>query len=242
MRIFFGLSCVLLLAGTVCAQGFRAGFSGGGFPGGTFSGGTPFVAGGFGNAVLPAGTPQNFPGIQRFTPNAVFPAGGGPRLVIPGQGPQRFTKTGGTAFSFGYPVYVGGYGEPAYDQPPGQAPVQPPQNITVIYPPQAAPVITSPYGQPMAPAMQPPDREQPISPYQPQAQNNDEQPERDHYLIAFKDHTIYSVVAYWVSGDTLHYFTPGNVHNQVSLSLVDRDLTIRLNRESGVDVQLPAAK
>ncbi len=239
MRIFYGVSCALLIAGTLSAQGFRGGgFSGGG---GTFSGGTPFVAGGFGNAVFPAGTSANFPGIQRFTPNAVFPAGGGPRLVIPGQSPNRFTHTGGTAVPFSYPVYVGGYGDPAYDQPPGQAPVQPPQNITVIYPPQAAPVITSPYGQPIVQAAQPPDRD-PINVYQPQAQNNDDQADKDHYLIAFKDHTVYSVVAYWVSGDTLHYFTPGNVHNQVSLSLIDRDLTTRLNRESGTDVQLPVGK
>jgi hypothetical protein len=59
-----------------------------------------------------------------------------------------------------------------------------------------------------------------------------------HFLFAFKDHTIYSAVAYWVDGDTLHYFTSGNTHNQVSLSLVDRDLTERLNRETGSDVRL----
>ena len=67
-------------------------------------------------------------------------------------------------------------------------------------------------------------------------------PEPTGYLIAFKDHTIYSAVAYWLEGDTLHYFTSGNVHNQVSLSLIDRDLTVRLNRESGIEVKLPAAK
>ncbi len=61
-----------------------------------------------------------------------------------------------------------------------------------------------------------------------------------HYLIAFKDHTIYSAVAYWVDGDTLHYFTAGNTHNQVSLSLLDRTLTERLNKESGNDFKLPA--
>src|ERR1700676_3788843 len=49
---------------------------------------------------------------------------------------------------------------------------------------------------------------------------NTEEPAR--YLIAFKDHTIYSALAYWVDGDTLHYFTSGNTHNQVSISLVDR--------------------
>jgi endonuclease YncB( thermonuclease family) len=63
--------------------------------------------------------------------------------------------------------------------------------------------------------------------------------EPSHYLIAFKDHTIYSAVAYWVDGDTLHYFTSANTHNQVSLSLIDRDLTERLNKESGLDVKLP---
>jgi hypothetical protein len=50
------------------------------------------------------------------------------------------------------------------------------------------------------------------------------------------------VVAYWADNDTLHYFTAGNVHNQVSLSLVDRDLTTRLNRESGAEVKLPSDK
>ena len=68
------------------------------------------------------------------------------------------------------------------------------------------------------------------------------QAEPVHYLIAFKDHTIYSAVAYWVQGDTLHYFTDGNTHNQVSLALVDRDLTAKLNKDSGVEVKLPAGR
>jgi hypothetical protein len=63
-----------------------------------------------------------------------------------------------------------------------------------------------------------------------------------HYYIALKDHHVYLAVAYWVEGDTLHYFLPGNTHNQVSLSLVDLDLTRRLNRESGVEVHLPVGK
>lgn len=63
--------------------------------------------------------------------------------------------------------------------------------------------------------------------------------EPTHYYIALKDHHVYLAVAYWVEGDTLHYFLPGNTHNQVSLSLVDRDLMQRLNRESGAEVHLP---
>jgi endonuclease YncB( thermonuclease family) len=63
-----------------------------------------------------------------------------------------------------------------------------------------------------------------------------------HYLLAFKNHSIYSAVAYWADGDTLHYFTTGNIHNQASMSLLDRDLTERLNRELGIDFTLPPAK
>ena len=42
-----------------------------------------------------------------------------------------------------------------------------------------------------------------------------------------------------VDGIKLHYFTAGNVHNQASLSLVDRDLTARLNKESGMEIPTP---
>jgi endonuclease YncB( thermonuclease family) len=83
---------------------------------------------------------------------------------------------------------------------------------------------------------------EPVSPYEYSTAQTDDQTLAGHYLIALKDHTIYAVVAYWIDGDTLHYFTSGNVHNQASLSLVDRDLTARLNKESGQTVDIPAAK
>jgi hypothetical protein len=62
------------------------------------------------------------------------------------------------------------------------------------------------------------------------------------FLIAFKDHTIYMAIAYWVEGDTLHYVTNQSTHNQVSLDLVDRELSDRLNRERQVDFRLPPRK
>src|SRR5262249_55056470 len=58
------------------------------------------------------------------------------------------------------------------------------------------------------------------------------------YLIAFKDHTIYAALAYWVEDGTLHYVTNQNTHNQVSLDLVDRELSTRLNQERSVDFRL----
>ena len=203
---------------------------------------TPHLTGTFPSVIHPAG---NGPGVTRVTPSVVNPGGGGVHLVVPGaagnQGVRRFTDRNGRVLSYmAYPVYIGGYYDTPYIAPQApydsQGSAQPvTQNITVIYPPQSAP----------ASAM--------INPYVPGATSDntpvisgsdaqESNPDPTHYLIAFKDHTIYSAVAYWVDGDTLHYFTSGNTHNQVSLSLVDRDLTARLNKDSGVEVKLPAPK
>jgi hypothetical protein len=142
-----------------------------------------------------------------------------------------------------YPVYVGGYYYPApYVAPvdssvPADAAAAPTTNVTVVMPPQqpATPVVINyNYGTPAPP---PPDRTADAASA---TQQEDNTSEPSHYLIAFKDHTIYAATAYWVDGDTLHYFTAGNVHNQASLSLVDRSFTERLNREAGLDVRLPA--
>ena len=236
MRLHIGIAAALLFSGAVFAQN-RFGTPNLGF-------GTPVVTGGFGNAVFPAGTPANSPNITRFNSNAVFPAGGGPRLFIPGKRPNRFTGSPLVAVPFAVPVYVGGSGfDSSYAQPPAQ-PQQP--NVTVVFPPQAAPVIVPQYGPgdaaaqfaPNGPAPGPPSVYEP----QPTDQPSNDQSSIDHFLIALKDHTVYSVVAYWVDSDTLHYFTAGNVHNQVSLSLVDHALTERLNRESGAEVKLPENK
>jgi hypothetical protein len=91
-----------------------------------------------------------------------------------------------------------------------------------------------------------PDANGGIQVYPPQSAGSAQQPEvsaqdTPAFLIAFKDHTIYAAVGYWVAGDTLHYITNGNTHNQVSLDLVDRDLSARLNGERGVDFLLPPA-
>ncbi|PWT97254.1 MAG: hypothetical protein C5B51_31800 [Terriglobia bacterium] len=202
----------------------------------------PVVQGSFPNVVFPGGTAA-MPGVQRTMPGIVV---SGPRLNVPfsQQDPTRLSSQGvrpRPGYSYvgnpqrsrggavvAVPVYVGGgyYGGYETPYPTEQAPPQQQPNIIVIYPP-AAPA--SPYeGFTAAP-----------QPAVTQSAQDASAPEAPHYLIAFKDHTIYSAVAYYVEGDTLHYFTTGNTHNQVSLSLVDRDLTERLNRESGSGLQLP---
>jgi hypothetical protein len=194
--------------------------------------GTPGVVRGLGSVVFPGGT-SAMPGIQRTFGSVVNPAGGGPQIGIPGLYPSRpvgvhngFGRRGtGSTYIVGVPTYIGGYlgtgdnfdpNAAAYgyqSAPPAAAP-----NITIIYPPAPAPMMMGPGA--------PPDASQFIGPQQ-SAEVSQE--EVQHYLIPFKDHTIYSAVAFWINGDTLHYVTAGNVHNQVSLSLIDRDLMQRLN-------------
>jgi hypothetical protein len=59
------------------------------------------------------------------------------------------------------------------------------------------------------------------------------------YLISMKDHTIYPALAYWMDKDTLNYVTMSGATNRVSLSLVDRDLSVRLNEERGLQFRIP---
>jgi hypothetical protein len=60
------------------------------------------------------------------------------------------------------------------------------------------------------------------------------------FFIALKDNSVYTAVAYWVENGTLNYITPQGTHNQVSLALIDRDTTTRLNRGSRFQLHLPA--
>ena len=224
MRTLVGFGLSLLLATGLFAQ-HRGGFSS---P-------RPFAQGTFGNVVFPGGWPQ------LTVPGSITDPTFGMRLAgtVAGSGfrgrPSGYgTRRPGTVVMYGYPVYVGVYVDNAYPAEAAPPPQQP--DTTVIDPPQPAPAIVERFGSDEA-----------RDPATPTAAADDLQPveeppstaEPSHYLIAFKDHSIYSAVAYWVDGDTLHYFTSGNTHNQASVSLVDRDLTERLNEESGLELKLP---
>jgi hypothetical protein len=183
----------------------------------------------------------------------VFPGGSGPHLIVPGaitdptflqrqfrpRNGRPFggfgTWGGGGIYSYAVPVYGGGgfydnpyLGDSGAALPP---PSQQQPNIMIVYPPLQQPAGPAPGGDSSAAAST--DLAGQAAAEEPAP------PEPQQYLVAFKDHTIYAAVAFWVAGDTLHYFTSGNTHNQVSLSLVDKPLTERLNRESGVDMRLP---
>jgi hypothetical protein len=67
---------------------------------------------------------------------------------------------------------------------------------------------------------------------------NDDEP--TVYLIAFRDHSIIQALGYWMEGGALHYVNVEHTLNQVSMDLIDRDLSQRLNDERGVQFKLPA--
>jgi len=211
--------------------------------------------GGFGNVVFP-GLGHAPAGVNPWG-NVVTPAipqgaaalatGAGTRSgnryggLVPGfrsaNGAGHGYRRGNTTGIYAYPVFIGGYG---YSYGNGYGPDQPDQpqpNATEPTPPV---IINQYFGQAAADQAAPADAADSNFHYYQAPANDDTAPgDSTYYLIAFKDHTIYSAVAYYTEGDTLHYFTTGNVHNQVSLSLVDRQLTAQLNRARNVDVQLP---
>jgi hypothetical protein len=63
------------------------------------------------------------------------------------------------------------------------------------------------------------------------------EPEQPSFFIALKDGWVYTASEYWVVDGTLHYIAAHGKHNQVSLSLVDRRITARLNQ--GGEFHLP---
>jgi len=202
-------------------------------------------AGGFGSILFPAGRPPA--GVNPFGSIVTPATPQGPAALATGRyatgrsyaGYGR--RRGRTSSIYAYPVFVGGYGygsnyAPADPSASNSAPADQPSQ-----PAQPPVVINQYFGTPPPSQGQPDDSSSNFHYYQAPSNDDNPGPPSDpvYYLIAFKDHTVYSAVAYYTEGDTLHYFTDGNVHNQVSLSLVDRQLTEQLNREHNIEVHLP---
>jgi hypothetical protein len=58
------------------------------------------------------------------------------------------------------------------------------------------------------------------------------------YLIAFKDHRIVEALGYWIQGTMLHYVSVEYALNHASISLIDPDVSRRLNHERGIEFAL----
>jgi len=152
---------------------------------------------------------------------------------------------GGWGYS-SYPVFIGGFGlgyggwgyggwdgfySPYYDYPyydygyyPGSTYSYAP-SASYSYPsaPASPPVVINNYPE-AAPRLEPQ-----ASAYQPPI-----------YSIAFRDHRIIHVLAYWVVDGTLHYVTRDHEMREIPLSEIDRSFSEQINRDRGVDFRLPA--
>jgi hypothetical protein len=237
----------LLLLLSVAAFGQRSGAVRGGANTNSYARPNSFGSvSGFGNVVFP-GTGHAPVNTSITNPGFAGRLGAtvaGVPVVNGGHGRGRGLGTGQVVYvpyPVGVPAYQDYSGEQGYGyQPQGyqQQMPQPPQVIINqnFISETARPVVRE-YTQ---------DPSGGIHVYEPPAMNSSVAPEpaqeKPMYLIAFKDHTIYATVAYWVEGETLHYVTGQNVHNQVSLDLLDRELTDRLNHERNVDFRLPPAR
>jgi hypothetical protein len=172
------------------------------------------------------------------------PPGGAPTAQRPysrgGAGGVRRYYGGGTVY-VPYPGYI----DPFYATEPGYDPnYSPPSPVVIInqnfqpetlHPqirdytnvPLPEPGVTIPAPGGPAPAAN-------------DQQQNDQQP--NMFLIAMKDQSVVPALAYWVQDDTLNYITLKGVQNHVSMSLVDRELSTRLNGERQVQFRLPAVR
>jgi hypothetical protein len=145
--------------------------------------------------------------------------------------------------SFDYLGYQNQYSSAYYDPGYGVPPPPPAYNNGYNGPPPGPqqPVIINQYFN------SPPAGSQAVAP-PPGAAGpaSDEKPgdllatPQNYYLIAFKNHSVYPALAYWVEDKTLHYVTTQNTHNQASLDLIDIARSKSLNQDRDVPFSITA--
>jgi hypothetical protein len=157
-------------------------------------------------------------GASNAFPQAGFRSGDRPMRATE---PRRF-------FPSAFPLFLGdyGYGYESYapapsvvvlEQPPfyvvaPPAPSVPPKPEIHEYQPAAAALAPSAVGEEQA------------------------------FAIVLRDGSVHSAVAVTVQHSALYYVEPGGGHRLVSLEAVDREATLRLNRERKLQLQLPPAQ
>jgi hypothetical protein len=216
-----------LLASTVLAQRGGGGHSGGGHSSGGHSGGGQ-SGGGHSGGGHSGGAGSGFHGGGGRAGGSVGGHGGyvggrsyGRSIVIPYAVP---------VYGYGYaaPSYGYGYNGPGYtDTSSGYAAPQP-QEQPMDYGPNG--------GQPDPPPVD----DGSLKIYQAPAPTPQDAAisEGRYYLIACKDHSIYTALAYWMENGTLNYVTPQNAHNQITLDRLDIDLTRQLNSRRGMSFNI----
>jgi hypothetical protein len=140
-----------------------------------------------------------------------------------------------------YPVYLDSQSTSEDPENPEELPSpaavapQPQATIVLAPPPQPAPAVLNAGLAPCGPVVDPPPASLPAARVIPK----DDPPS---FYIAMKDGWVYIARAYWVDNDTLHYITLQGGHNQISLALVNREISTRLNAKRADEFQLPESE
>jgi hypothetical protein len=225
----FSVICAVLLAMPVMAQR-----GGGGARGSALGSGSVVSRGAMshplGGVINPPGGIANPPGIIGNRPyrGGIYGRAYGRPYVYP--------------YPYAYSYYVPGYFDyndssayfdPSYAPPPAANPYY--GSGPAEAPPQQ-PVIINQYFGAQGP---PPENYAPQGISDPQLPGDLIGTPSNYYLIAYKNHSVYPALAYWVEDKTLHYVTTQNTHNQASLDLIDLSLTKSLNQTRDVPFAIP---
>ncbi|MGD1069833.1 MAG: hypothetical protein ABSB15_06805 [Bryobacteraceae bacterium] len=161
------------------------------------------------------------------------PLGGVALPTFPSAAGARRKKATTTTAGYTPIFYIPNYYDASYDAAPS--------NYLQTPPPTQQPIIINQYFNSSGP-----DDRAAEDDRQPQSQPDDVSNPGDpigvpqnYYLIAYRDHTVYPALAYWVEGDTLHYVTTQNTHNQASLALIDLEQTTKLNADRAIPFSIP---
>ena len=151
--------------------------------------------------------------------------GGGPVGRPIGQGPHRVGTNRPVVFASYVPQVV---------EVPVEVPVQ------ASWPGLGQPVIINQYFGSSSPESRAPlVQTQAAPPSRTVVPGDPLSPPENYYLIAYRDRNIYTAMAWWVEGDTLHYVTTQNVHNQTSLNFIDLEKTRVLNSDRNIPFAIP---
>jgi len=157
----------------------------------------------------------------------------------------------GRAVIVPYPVYAApaaafGYGyayDPMYAAP--MPPMMPEQQAPVVIinqhfkPDTVNPVVREYTSLPSPSGIVQQDPNATVKVYESRTGPSQASEEPTIFLIAMKEGSIMPALAFWVEGDTLHYITRESSHNRISLDRIDREFSVKLNKERGLEFRVP---
>ncbi len=139
-------------------------------------------------------------------------------------------------FGYAYLPYGSGYGYAPYDLSDAY-PYAPQPVVLVEQPPVAA--------EPPAPPVARPAGHSVVTEYKwpsVSAASSTAAPEPQSFTLVLKDGSTRSAVMVFAADDGLHYVDPDERCLRISMSQIDRDATLRLNRTRNLNLHLPAAQ